>query len=135
MLFRSSAMAVRAEEIASILKEQIEHFDVSATSANVGTVIEAGDGIARLQDAKRRGRDERAENDDSAQPDDEREQVHVPQRKHPRIIIPGLEDHSLPVQTSVRVPALMNIATRLRIDSVRSTSEAGSGHQIGRAHV
>jgi transketolase len=34
----------------------------------------------------------------------------------------------LPVQTSPRVPALMNIATRLRIDSVRSTSEAGSGH-------
>ncbi len=39
---------VRAEEIASILKEQIENFDVSATSANVGTVIEAGDGIARI---------------------------------------------------------------------------------------
>jgi len=34
----------------------------------------------------------------------------------------------LPVQTSLHVPALMNIATRLRIDSVRSTSEAGSGH-------
>ncbi len=32
------------------------------------------------------------------------------------------------VQTSVRVPALMNIATRLRIESVRATSEAGSGH-------
>ena len=29
---------------------------------------------------------------------------------------------------SVLVPALTNIATRLRIDSVRSTSEAGSGH-------
>ena len=41
-------MAVRAEEIASILKEQIENFDVSATSANVGTVIQAGDGIARI---------------------------------------------------------------------------------------
>ncbi len=41
-------MAVRAEEIASILKDQIEHFDVAATSANVGTVIEAGDGIARI---------------------------------------------------------------------------------------
>ena len=41
-------MAVRAEEIASILKEQIENFDASATSANVGTVIEAGDGIARI---------------------------------------------------------------------------------------
>ena len=34
----------------------------------------------------------------------------------------------MPVETSVRVPALINIATRLRIDSVRSTSEAGSGH-------
>ena len=34
----------------------------------------------------------------------------------------------MPVQTSVHVPALMNIATRLRIDSLRSTSEAGSGH-------
>ena len=32
------------------------------------------------------------------------------------------------VETSVRVPALINIATRLRIDSVRATSEAGSGH-------
>ena len=46
-------MAVRAEEIASILKEQIEHFDVSATSANVGTVIEAGDGIARIHGLER----------------------------------------------------------------------------------
>jgi transketolase len=34
----------------------------------------------------------------------------------------------MPVQASSRVPALMNIATRLRVDSVRSTSEAGSGH-------
>jgi transketolase len=32
------------------------------------------------------------------------------------------------VQTSSRVHALQNIATRLRIDSVRSTTEAGSGH-------
>ncbi len=32
------------------------------------------------------------------------------------------------VQTSLNIPALMNIATRLRIDSVRSTTEAGSGH-------
>jgi transketolase len=34
----------------------------------------------------------------------------------------------LPVQTSSRVAALKNIATRLRIDSVMATSEAGSGH-------
>ena len=34
----------------------------------------------------------------------------------------------MPVQTSSRLSALKNIATRLRIDSVRSTSEAGTGH-------
>ena len=34
----------------------------------------------------------------------------------------------MPVQSSSRVVALKNVATRLRIDSVRSTSEAGSGH-------
>ena len=34
----------------------------------------------------------------------------------------------MPVQTSLNIPALMNIATRLRIDSVRSTTEAASGH-------
>ena len=34
----------------------------------------------------------------------------------------------MPVQTSSRVAALKNVATRLRIDSVLSTSEAGSGH-------
>lgn len=34
----------------------------------------------------------------------------------------------MPVQTPTRVPALANVATRLRIDSVRSTTAAGSGH-------
>jgi len=34
----------------------------------------------------------------------------------------------VPVQISSRVAALRNVATRLRIDSVLSTSEAGSGH-------
>jgi transketolase len=32
------------------------------------------------------------------------------------------------VQTRLRIEALRNVATRLRIDSVRATSEAGSGH-------
>src|SRR5688572_6492948 len=35
---------------------------------------------------------------------------------------------TLAVEAAARVPALTNIATRLRIDSVRSTTEAGSGH-------
>ncbi len=41
-------MAVRAEEIASILREQIEHFGSKVTAVDVGTVIEAGDGVARI---------------------------------------------------------------------------------------
>src|SRR5258708_10818391 len=34
----------------------------------------------------------------------------------------------MPVQTSSRVSALTNVATQVRMDSVRATSEAGSGH-------
>ena len=34
----------------------------------------------------------------------------------------------MPLDRASLVPALTNIATRLRIDSIRSTSEAGSGH-------
>ncbi len=41
-------MAARVEEIASILKQQIEQFDTAVGSTSVGTVIEAGDGIARI---------------------------------------------------------------------------------------
>ncbi|MEZ4502100.1 MAG: F0F1 ATP synthase subunit alpha [Dehalococcoidia bacterium] len=41
-------MAVRAEEIASILKQQIENFDAGVTHTNVGTVISASDGIAQI---------------------------------------------------------------------------------------
>jgi transketolase len=33
-----------------------------------------------------------------------------------------------PAETSTVLPALKNIATRLRIDSIRATTEAGSGH-------
>ena len=41
-------MAVRAEEIASILRRQIEGFGTMTVSTDVGTVIEAGDGVARI---------------------------------------------------------------------------------------
>jgi F-type H+-transporting ATPase subunit alpha len=41
-------MAVRPEEITSILREQIEKFGAEVTATNVGTVIDAGDGIARV---------------------------------------------------------------------------------------
>jgi F-type H+-transporting ATPase subunit alpha len=41
-------MAVRPEEIASILKQQIEQFGARVTAVDVGTVVEAGDGIARI---------------------------------------------------------------------------------------
>ena len=41
-------MAVRPEEITSILREQIEKFGAEVTDTNVGVVVEAGDGIARI---------------------------------------------------------------------------------------
>jgi F-type H+/Na+-transporting ATPase subunit alpha len=41
-------MAVRAEEISSIIKERIENFTQPVTSVNVGTIIEVHDGIARI---------------------------------------------------------------------------------------
>jgi F-type H+-transporting ATPase subunit alpha len=41
-------MAVRAEEISSIIKERIENFTQPVTSVNVGSIIEVHDGIARI---------------------------------------------------------------------------------------
>ena len=41
-------MAIRANEIASVLKSQIEEFGSEITTVNIGTVIEVGDGIARV---------------------------------------------------------------------------------------
>jgi F-type H+-transporting ATPase subunit alpha len=39
---------LRPEEIASILKQRIEEYDVEADLAEVGTVLQVGDGIARV---------------------------------------------------------------------------------------
>jgi F-type H+-transporting ATPase subunit alpha len=39
---------VRAEEIVSILRQQIQDFDAASRSTNIGTVVEAGDGIVRI---------------------------------------------------------------------------------------
>jgi len=41
-------MAARDRDIVSVIKEQIEHFGAAVAVANVGTVIEVGDGIARI---------------------------------------------------------------------------------------
>src|SRR5580765_5084617 len=41
-------MKLRPEEITSILKERIEKFDVESNLAEVGTVLQLGDGIARV---------------------------------------------------------------------------------------
>ena len=41
-------MAARDRDIVSVIKEQIEHFGTAVAVANVGTVIEVGDGIARI---------------------------------------------------------------------------------------
>jgi len=41
-------VATRGQEIASVLKEQIKQFGSTVTMVDVGTVIEVGDGIARI---------------------------------------------------------------------------------------
>ena len=41
-------MAVRGQDIASVIKRQIEEFGQQLTMVDVGTVIEVGDGIARV---------------------------------------------------------------------------------------
>ena len=41
-------MEIRAAEISAILKDQIARFDTEAESAEVGTVLSVGDGIARV---------------------------------------------------------------------------------------
>jgi F-type H+-transporting ATPase subunit alpha len=41
-------MATRDQDIVAVIKEQIERFGAAVTVTNVGTVIEVGDGIARI---------------------------------------------------------------------------------------
>ena len=41
-------MKLRPEEITSILKSRIEHYDVETDLSEVGTVLQVGDGIARV---------------------------------------------------------------------------------------
>ena len=41
-------MKMRPEEITSIIKQQIERYQVDLNVDDVGTVIEVGDGIARI---------------------------------------------------------------------------------------
>lgn len=41
-------MALRAEEISSVLKEKLAHYESEVSVSNVGSVLEVGDGIARI---------------------------------------------------------------------------------------
>ena len=41
-------MATREQDIVAVIKAQIERFGAGVTVTNVGTVIEVGDGIARI---------------------------------------------------------------------------------------
>ena len=41
-------MKIRAEEISAIIQSQIENFDKETTTVEVGTILEVGDGIARV---------------------------------------------------------------------------------------
>ena len=41
-------MVAQKRDIVSVIKDQIEHYGIAVSMANVGTVIEVGDGIARI---------------------------------------------------------------------------------------
>src|SRR5665647_1145508 len=41
-------MSLRPEEISSLIKEQIKRYDAKLDTVDVGTVIQVGDGIARI---------------------------------------------------------------------------------------
>ena len=41
-------VSIRPDEISAILKQQIEDYDKSVSVSNVGTVLQLGDGIARI---------------------------------------------------------------------------------------
>ena len=41
-------VSIRPDEISSILKQQIADYDKSVSVSNVGTVLQIGDGIARV---------------------------------------------------------------------------------------
>jgi F-type H+-transporting ATPase subunit alpha len=41
-------MAIRSDEITSIIKSAIDQFDSAAETRSVGTVVEVGDGIAQI---------------------------------------------------------------------------------------
>ena len=48
-------MNLRSKEIGAVIREQIKNYNVDLVMEDVGTVIEVGDGIARiwgLEDAK-----------------------------------------------------------------------------------
>src|SRR4029077_18303912 len=42
------SMAIRSDEIVSIIKREIDHFDQATETRTVGTVVEVGDGIAQV---------------------------------------------------------------------------------------
>jgi F-type H+-transporting ATPase subunit alpha len=46
-------MAIRPDEITSVLKAQLEHYRAELSVTNVGTVIQVGDGIARIYGMER----------------------------------------------------------------------------------
>ena len=42
-------MAIRGQEIVSLIKRQIEEFGSDLTLVDVGTVVQVGDGVASVQ--------------------------------------------------------------------------------------
>ena len=95
------------------------------------------DRVPRLQHAEDRRRDDGAGHHEPAQPDDQREYVEVAEEAHLFSLLINFRPSSranipfwtpcLQVEASL-LSSLKNIATRLRIESIRATTASASGH-------
>jgi ATP synthase F1 subcomplex alpha subunit len=61
-------MAIRPDEITSVLKSQLEKYRSSLNVTNVGSVLQVGDGIARIYGMEKAMAGELVEFDDEEKP-------------------------------------------------------------------
>ena len=90
--------------------------------------------IPRLQHTEERRCDDDSGRDNPAEPDDQRQYVEVTEQAHPFSLLinfPLFSSFSggflLPAQAPL-LSSLKNIATRLRVESIRATTASASGH-------
>src|ERR1700679_4010730 len=83
-------MAIRPDEITSVLKQQLEQYRATLNVTNVGSVLQVGDGIARIYGMEKAMAGELVEFDD---PDKTRGMVLNLEEDNVGIVILGSDRH------------------------------------------